>query len=524
MRFFPDAMGEKEEKGARAAEADNKSPRKAPRLEPQDSARSDAAEADNKSPRKAPRLEPQDSARSDAAEADNNSPRKAPRLEPQDSSRSDAAEPGSPERTVSDGPSTALLMLGRSDMIGVAAGSDVSSEPCRHFFANEFDTELLLAKIESLKYGPGGPACECCVLESSGVGQVNPHRQELIMVCTQCDQCSCAGGANREDQPGGHARPHARKNEHWVALWLDKPRTGYCFFCNDSVHLHKSGGQSDGESSVNDGSISSEVENTAESRGGHAHASGSNNDEVSYVVRGIPNIANSCYMNALVQCLLVLDKLRTGMLGPNAPNGSIGVALKELFVETRASNGASEMLNPRNLLNSICALDPKYSGGKMHDSHELLCSLRKWLNEEELKRPPNTQDSTSGAAITTVVDSIFQGELSTTRTNICCQYETVRHDLFHELPLPLPSKKHPTKSIVTRQRTHRSRRKSPAVKQLFPAVEECNSEKVQIVADDGDSGISHTEMESVAIEKSPEPLEVGKFMFSCTKSKAPQKW
>jgi ubiquitin carboxyl-terminal hydrolase 16/45 len=497
MRFFPDAMGEKEEKGARAAEAD-KSPRKAPRLEPQDSARSDAAEADN-------------------------SPRKAPRLEPQDSARSDAAEPGSPERTVSEGPSTALLMLGRSDLMGVAAGSDVSSEPCRHFFAKEFDTELLLAKIESLKYGPG-PACDCCVLESSGVGQVNPHKQELIMVCTQCDQCLCAGVANREDQPGGHARPHARKNEHWVALWLDKPRTGYCFFCNDSVHLHKSGGQSDGESSVNDGPISSEVENTAEAEGGHAHASGSNNGEVGYAVRGIPNIANSCYMNALVQCLLVLDKLRTGMLGPNAPNGSIGVALKELFVETRASNGASEMLNPRNLLNSICALDPKYSGGKMHDSHELLCSLRKWLNEEELKRPPSTQDSTSGAAITTVADSIFQGELSTTRTNICCQYETVRHDLFHELPLPLPSKKHKNKSIVTRQRTHRSRRKSPAVKQLFPALEEGNSEKVQIITDDGDSGIPHTEMESVVIVKSPEPLEVGKFMFSCTKSKAPQKW
>jgi hypothetical protein len=62
------------------------------------------------------------------------------------------------------------------------------------------------------------------------------------------------------------------------------------------------------------------------------------------------------------------------------------------------------------------------------------------------------------------------------------------------------------------------------VKQLFPALEEGNSEKVQIIADDGDSGIPHTEMESVVIVKSPEPLEVGKFMFSCTKSKAPQKW
>ncbi|KAL6856843.1 hypothetical protein ACP4OV_018647 [Aristida adscensionis] len=69
-----------------------------------------------------------------------------------------------------------------------AASSDTSSGDCKHF-----------GKIESLKYGPA-PACEFCVLESSGgsadgTGQKDPHKQQLIMVRTQCDRCLCSGGA-----------------------------------------------------------------------------------------------------------------------------------------------------------------------------------------------------------------------------------------------------------------------------------------------------------------------------------------
>nr|CAB3481849.1 unnamed protein product [Digitaria exilis] len=56
--------------------------------------------------------------------------------------------------------------------------------------------------------------------------------------------------------------------------------------------------------------------------------------EFGYAVRGIPNRWNTCYVNALAQCLLALDELWMLMLGPHAPAGSLGVALKGLFLET----------------------------------------------------------------------------------------------------------------------------------------------------------------------------------------------
>ncbi|GJN39884.1 hypothetical protein PR202_gb29034 [Eleusine coracana subsp. coracana] len=412
------------------------------------------------------------------------SSRKAARLESQDSAREGASNP---DKT----PSPELTDSG-------CLSSDTSSEACRHFLVDEEEMDLILAKIESLKCG-FGPACECCKLESAAAGQVDPNKQQLIMVCTQCDQCLCAGVAKKDDQPLGHARPHAQKNEHWVALWLDEPKIGYCFFCDVNVYVHASSGGSDSGSSVDDGSLSPEAEVEPAAADDHALASGSNTDDSGYVIRGIPNIGNTCYMNVVVQCLLVLDKLRTRMLGTDAPKGSIGTALRELFLKTRASNDARGSLNPRNLLKSIRELDPKYNGNSMHDSHELLCSLRTGLNEEEMKR--------SGAVTSTVVDSIFQGQLSKTRTNICCQYETVLHDPFHELSLPLASKKHLSKSIASPERTHRSQQKGPAVKQQFLTVEEHNSEN-QIITDGVDSGILLTEVESVAMEESPEPLEV----------------
>ncbi|KAL6856951.1 hypothetical protein ACP4OV_018333 [Aristida adscensionis] len=408
------------------------------------------------------------------------SPRKSPRLEPQ-------PDVASPEE---------------------AAGSDTSSGggDCKHFRANGEEMQLLLAKIESLNYGPA-PPCEFCSLESSGgsaagTSQKDPHKQQLIMVCTQCDRCLCSGAATMEDKPWGHAGMHAYKKEHWVAMWLDKPSSGYCFYCTHGVYMNMIDGESDMESFGGSDEILLSPSSGSES----------DTDDHGYVIRGIPNQGNTCYLNALVQCLLVLDKLRIKMLGPDAPAGSIGMALKELFLETRARKDSGMLLRPEKLLESICAFDSQYRGVSMHDSQELLLNMRIGLNkEEELKRSPDMPEG-----VLTVVDSIFCGQLSSTYTCKSCQLSSVAHDPFYELLLSLPSKdkplpskdkEHPTKDVPTRQRSRKSRAKRSAVKQLFPAIE-CDSEEVQTAANGGDSHIPGTELEPVAIEKAHEPLKI----------------
>ncbi|TVU43750.1 hypothetical protein EJB05_10241, partial [Eragrostis curvula] len=209
-----------------------------------------------------------------------------------------------------------------------------------------------------------------------------------------------------------------------------------------------------------------------------------------YVIRGIPNCGDTCYMNSLVQCLLVLDKLRTWMLGPNAPSprGSLGVALKELFVETTPGHNAGAKLYPGDLLERLGALNAQYAGNDMQDSLELLLDLRKGLVEEEkLRLPPNMRDR-----VPTVVDSIFQGQLSSTLT--CkCLYVSPSYDPFSELSLPLPSKGETTKSVSSPQRN--------------PAIEETNLRKAQIDAEGGDFHIHGLELESVAMDKTSELLK-----------------
>ncbi|XP_062192297.1 ubiquitin carboxyl-terminal hydrolase 2-like [Phragmites australis] len=368
-----------------------------------------------------------------------------------------------------------------------------SSEECEHFCYDTEEMGTLLAKIRSLKHDP---ACDDCWnkaagrrARAAGGGKKDPLKQKLeksnahIMMCSECSRCFCSDVRTKEDEPGGHARRHAHQADHQVAMWIDQPNAAYCFECGCSLCLQAI------------------VEAVDDEAGGRASGSA---DGLGYVVRGMTNLRNTCYANALVQCLLVLDKLRMWMLGPDAPTGSIGMALKELFMQTRAGNDAGAMLNLEELLESVGALNSKYKGRDMEDSQEFLNYLRQGLNEEEkLKRPPNMP-----GGVPTVVDFIFGGQLSITYTCKYCPYNFASHTLFYELQPTLPAKEHPTKSVVSPQRGHRSRGKRPAVKRLFPAIEQCNSEKVQTIAGGGDSHIYGTKLEFVAMDKAPKPLEV----------------
>lgn len=80
--------------------------------------------------------------------------------------------------------------------------------------------------------------------------------------------------------PCGHAWFHARKKGHLVALWFDQPDEAYCFLCGSVWFLNCS----DGENEVLEPAVDDES---------GAHASRPDTDQLSYVIRGIPNCGNS---------------------------------------------------------------------------------------------------------------------------------------------------------------------------------------------------------------------------------------
>ncbi|XP_062195322.1 ubiquitin carboxyl-terminal hydrolase 2-like [Phragmites australis] len=356
-------------------------------------------------------------------------------------------------------------------------------ERCTHVRTDSAHLKMLSASLLSERAG----RCERCK---------HPVEGSSILVCMECGRHFCTGVGSGDD-PVGHSRQHAKQEQHWVAALYDEPESAYCFKCEYVVCV-----------------IPDEVEMMDKvEAGGHAFefkpAYGHG-----YAIRGIPNIGNTCYLNAMVQCLLVLDKLRARMLGPDAPKGLLAMALTELFVVTSA---AGDILDPTKLLTCVCWYNETFKGGGMHDSQELLCSLRNCLNEDEEKY--KNLHGQSGAP--TVINSIFGFELSETRTCKCRLSNSVSHAFFYDLPLALPSKGHPAKSAASPQTSGslKSQPKKIAI-QVFPANEQSNSEKIQTVAERGDSHLLGSELKDVVVEETPEPLEVGEFMCSCTYSKA----
>ncbi|GJN39882.1 hypothetical protein PR202_gb29032 [Eleusine coracana subsp. coracana] len=298
---------------------------------------------------------------------------------------------------------------------------DEGREPCFHFLFLRNQLDSIVAKINSRHQAP---KCEPCWLETfKRTASGSCKQQHLVMVCLECKHCYCAGFgvAITDPKPLGHAWSHAHHKGHPVALWFDEPHKAYCF---------------------------------------------SYTDQLCRVIRGIPNCGNTCYVNALVQCLLVLDKMRTWMLGPNVPRGSLAGALKELFVQTTPGNDAEVNLNPNELLESLGALNAQYAGGTMEDSQELLLDMRGGLREEEkLQLPPKIRGH-----FPAVVDSIFQGQMSNTLTCKWCSYSSSSDEKFCELSVTLPSKGQTTESVDSQQRSL--------------AIEESNLKKTQTDAMD----------------------------------------
>ncbi|RLN05067.1 ubiquitin carboxyl-terminal hydrolase 1-like [Panicum miliaceum] len=315
----------------------------------------------------------------------------------------------------------------------------------------------------------GGECADCQREEEPG--KCRPVNSR-ILVCLEYGRQSC--GYSDTYLPYGHAQDHAKHEQHWVAAMFADPQAGFCFKCGTEVSVYPEQEEMSGELQAGGHAIGFDV-HTGPVSGllnleytWQGHEFGSANVQ-GYAIRGIPNRGSTCYVNAIVQCLLVLDKLRARMLGPDAPPGQLGLALMELFVETA-----------------------------LHSE------------ENEIETP----DKQRGAD--TVIDSIFRGEISYTRSCIYCGSSLVLHDQFCELSLPLPSKEHPSRSAAAPQ-TSESLKSQPkkAVTQLIPANEKSTSEKIQEVAKSGDSHILGSELKDVNVEKTPEPLEVDSSEAQC---------
>ncbi|KAG8048024.1 hypothetical protein GUJ93_ZPchr0008g11963 [Zizania palustris] len=357
--------------------------------------------------------------------------------------------------------------------VGLASGAGI--ERCEHFMWDQDDIDKTVAMV---RLGEHAPICShylCDIIE-----------ERNIMVCLECDSYFCFD----------HTLMHASDTQHWVAFCYGKLHSAFCFVCQESFNIS---GDNDEEGMVID---DDEGGHTSGLSNGHAHN-----------IKGILNLGNTCHLNSLVQCLLVLGKLRARMLGPDAPLGFIGKELNKLFEDAYGVSSTRGLLDPTRLLACVRRLNSMFIGASMQDSHEVFCCLRDGLDKEEKQMQPlNMQDGAPSTVAPSVIDYIFGGQLSVTTSCNCCSFKSVSHDVFYDLSVPIPPKATPTKSVASPPCTKAHRSLQNIRTKIFPSIDKSKTENIHTVAEDIDSQSPASELEDVAMVKIPDPLKA-----DCTK-------
>ncbi|GJM98343.1 hypothetical protein PR202_ga15344 [Eleusine coracana subsp. coracana] len=403
-----------------------------------------------------------------------------------------------------------------------AAVSVSGREQCGHYSRDSAHLDMVLLEILSSKHYA---SCEHCREDaprkkggkekggkqqkkkgggSKGSAKAQSKVEKSDMwVCLDCGRQFC-GGEGADIKPYGHARRHARQDRHWWAAKYDDPTVAYCLSCEKEVSVEMPELKTVVAMTADDTMVGAEDSDASSLANCHGN-----------VIKGLPNLGNTCFFNAVMQNLLALDGLRRRMLGSDVPTGPLSMSLKKLFVDSSASNDTGGTLSPKNLFSSICSKYPQFRGYQMQDSHELLRCFLDGLRTEETEARKLAEDA-SDAGVPTIIDSIFAGQLSSTVSSTECSHSSVKHDQFLDLSLPVPSRRPPAKSVASppAKRTkqsirdrNKSRRYGKIPARASPTVEENNEEKIQTVAECKDSQTPGSESGQAVSEKEHEPSE-----------------
>lgn len=151
------------------------------------------------------------------------------------------------------------------------------------------------------------------------------------------------------------------------------------------------------------------------------------------VPKGLVNIGNTCYFNAVLQCLNHTYALGTKLYAPQQC-GTLTASFKEFLNLMQCEK--RPCIVPNYLHSVFCELASRFADGMQHDSHECLRHFLEILRKEERAIwSTGTHDEKERSL--TLVDKLFGGHIMTIYTCNTCEEPYHVCEPFLDISLPL---------------------------------------------------------------------------------------
>uniref|UniRef100_A0A8C5DR95 Ubiquitin carboxyl-terminal hydrolase n=1 Tax=Gouania willdenowi TaxID=441366 RepID=A0A8C5DR95_GOUWI len=359
---------------------------------------------------------------------------------------------------------------------------------CRHI--RKGTEQTLLKKLSSLS---DWTSCEDCKHEQNKENISEEGAAAAgggMWMCLKCGHRGC--GRNSEDQ---HAIKHyetPRSDPHCLVVSLDNWSV-WCYLCDDEVQYSRTGQLAQLVSGLKKQTSSETTKRPQKSKqcdglGFHWKPQKSDSPEpCGLLVKGLSNLGNTCFFNAVVQNLSqtqllrptlhkVIEEKQSVNVTPNSsveplmvqpePPGSLTVAMCHLLTEIQETK--KSVVAPRELFSQVCKKAARFKGFQQQDSQELLRYLLDGMRAEELKRVSAgvletlklSKKMTDGEELKTLVkayeknghpknfvDHVFGGEMTSTVMCQQCKTVSVVTEMFLDLSLPVADEAYRKKNV-----------------------------------------------------------------------------
>ncbi|XP_021065769.1 ubiquitin carboxyl-terminal hydrolase 16 isoform X4 [Mus pahari] len=382
--------------------------------------------------------------------------------------------------------------------------SSESTEPmCRHLRKGLEQGNLKKALV-NVEWN----ICQDCKTDNKVKDKPEEEAEDpSVWLCLKCGHQGC--GRDSQEQ---HALKHyttPRSEPHYLVLSLDNWSV-WCYKCDEEVkycssnrlgqvvdYVRKQAGVTTSKPEKNNGHIELENKKLEKESKNEQEREKSENlaketipmDSASQItVKGLSNLGNTCFFNAVMQNLSQTPVLRellkevkmsgtivkieppdlalTEPLEVNLePPGPLTLAMSQFLIEMQENK--KRVVTPKELFSQVCKKATRFKGYQQQDSQELLRYLLDGMRAEEHQRVSKgilkafgnstekldeevknkVKDYEKKKAIPSFVDRIFGGELTSTIMCDECRTVSLVHESFLDLSLPVLDDQSGKKSV-----------------------------------------------------------------------------